>query len=299
MDEFNKIIKEIGKELNIKITLLSDNWLTILEKENKIRYIQGYKFSLNDHALGNILDDKGLFYDLMIYKKYPIIEHKVIFKETNKKEIVKYFNDNNQKIVVKGNIGTCGKEVFLIDDEKDLLNKIDFLFQSQFSISLCPYYNILHEYRVIVLDNEAKIIYGKKRPKVIGDGKSNLLELAKKFNKEYFSVKENCNFDCDYIPKLNELVELSFQFNLSKGSIAFFDLEKEFKDKIIDLALSISNDINLFFGSIDIIETVNHKLFIMEANSGVMMDNIIKQHENGYNIAYNIYKEAVEKMFKE
>ena len=37
----------------------------------------------------------------------------------------------------------------------------------------------------------------------------------------------------------------------------------------------------------------------MEANSGVMMDNIIKQHENGYNIAYNIYKEAVEKMFKE
>ena len=299
MDEFNKIIKEIGKELNIKITLLSDNWLTILEKENKIRYIQGYKFSLNDHALGNILDDKGLFYDLMIYKKYPIIEHKVIFKETNKKEIVKYFNDNNQKIVVKGNIGTCGKEVFLIDDEKDLLNKIDFLFQSQFSISLCPYYNILHEYRVIVLDNEAKIIYGKKRPKVIGDGKSNLLELAKKFNKEYFSVKENCNFDCDYIPKLNELVELSFQFNLSKGSIAFFDLEKEFKDKIIDLALSISNDINLFFGSIDIIETVNHELFIMEANSGVMMDNIIKQHENGYNIAYNIYKEAVEKMFKE
>ena len=69
MQEFNNLIKEICDELNINITLLSDNWLTVLEKDNNINYIQGYKFGLNNHALGNIIDDKGLFYDLLTYKK--------------------------------------------------------------------------------------------------------------------------------------------------------------------------------------------------------------------------------------
>lgn len=299
MNEFNKIIKEIAKELDIKITLLSDNWLTVLEKNNKIKYIQGYKFDLNDHALGNILDDKGLFYDLMIYKNYPIIKHKVIFHETSEKEIINFFNENNQKIVVKGNLGTCGKEVFLIDNEIDLINKINELFQSQFSISLCPYYDILHEYRVIVLDNKERIVYGKCKPLLRGDGKSTLLELAINFNKEYFGKKENQNFDLNYIPKLNEEYLINFQFNLSKGSISFFDIEDTLKNKITNLALNIAKELNILFGSIDIIETVDHKLFVMEANSGVMMDNVIKQHKDGKIIAYNIYKDAITKMFEE
>ena len=37
----------------------------------------------------------------------------------------------------------------------------------------------------------------------------------------------------------------------------------------------------------------------MEINSGVMMDNFIKQDNNGYDIAKDIYKCAVEEMFKE
>lgn len=299
MNEFNKIIKDIGKELNIKVTLLSDNWLTILEKDNQIRYIQGYKFSLNDHGLGNILDDKGLFYDLMIYKKHPIIEHNVIFKETAYDDIIAYFHQNNDKLVVKGNLGTCGREVFLVDNEVDLQKRINELFLSQFSISLCPFYNILHEYRVIVLSGSAKIIYGKKRPIIIGDGRSNLLSLAKKFNDQYYSLSKNQNFDKEYVPKLNERVDLNFQFNLSKGAIAFFEIENSLKEKIINLALNVANDANIRFGSIDIIETDNHELFIMEANSGVMMDNIIKQRDNGYEVAFNIYKEAILKMFEE
>ena len=90
MKEFNKIIKKIGEELGIKVTLLSDDWLTILEKDNKIHYIQGYKFDLNNHGIGNILDDKGLFFDLLRYKKIPIIEHLVIFQDYDKKKVLDY-----------------------------------------------------------------------------------------------------------------------------------------------------------------------------------------------------------------
>ena len=36
----------------------------------------------------------------------------------------------------------------------------------------------------------------------------------------------------------------------------------------------------------------------MEINSGVMLDNFIRLHDNGYNIAKQTYKEAIELMFK-
>ena len=36
MKEFNNIIKKIGEELGIKVTLLSGDWVTILEKNNQI-----------------------------------------------------------------------------------------------------------------------------------------------------------------------------------------------------------------------------------------------------------------------
>lgn len=297
MEEFNKLIQSIGEELNIKVTLLSDNWLTILEKDEDIHYIQGYKFDLNNHGLGNIIDDKGLFYDLLTYKNLPIIEHYVIFQNYNKNEVLDYFNSHNKEIVIKGNIGTCGKEVYKVNNEKDLFEKIDYLFQSQFSISLCPYYDIINEYRVIVLNDEVRVIYGKQRPIVVGNGKSSLRELANSFNPLYYKGDKLQKLD-EYIPKEDEEVVLNFQFNLSNGALMFLDIEPSLKKELEDLAIKVSKATNLMFGSVDIIKTRDNKLLIMEANSGVMMNSFIKQHENGYNIAKNIYKDAINLMFK-
>ena len=299
MKEFNNIVKKICNELDIKLTFLSDGWVMVLEKDEKIKYIESNRFSLNTHAIANIMNDKGLFYDLMINRNFPIIEHKVVFKNTNENEIIDFFNSNKKNIIVKGNIGMCGKEVFLINDLKILLDKVKELLINQYSISLCPYYDILHEYRVIVLDNEVKLIYGKTRPKIIGDGISNLLILAKKFNNDYFSKLENQTFDINYIPKIGEEIILNFQFNLSKGSLSFLEIDDALKNKIIDLALKVCQKTDIRFASIDIIETKSHELLIMEANSGVTINKFINQHKDGYKIAYNIYKDAIMKMFEE
>lgn len=297
MKEFDKILIEICQELNIKLSTISDDWVKIFEKDHKIKYLVGFKFSSNDHAIGNILDDKGLFYELLTLKNYPIIEHKVIFKETNEDIIKDYFYKNNQEIVLKGNIGSLGNEVFLIKDINDLLNKIDYLFKSQYSLSLCPYYDILHEYRTIILDNKVMFVYGKNKPKIIGDGISTIKELAINFNKDYY-----LNYDFEnnnYIPKKDEIVELNWQFNLSKGATYFENIDDKLKDKIINMATNIVKDINIKFASIDIIETKNHELLVMEGNSGVMMDNVIKQNIKNRDIVKNIYKEAIIKMFNE
>lgn len=299
MTEFNNIIKKICEEENINLTFLSDNWLMVLEKNNKIRYIEGYKFDLNSHALGNILDDKGLFFDLLSLKHLPIIEHFVIFNNYDKKKVRDYFYQHNQKIVVKGNSGTCGLEVFKVENEEELFNVIDKLFLKEFSISLCPFYDIKNEYRVIVLNNEARIIYGKEKPKVVGDGKSTLQELAFIYN-DFYKKNSDMIHNSHYVPTLGEEVELNFQFNLSRGAKMFLEINSDLKSKIISLALLVAKTCNIKFGSVDIINTYNNRLLVMEANSGVMMDNYIRFNgEVGYHDAYNLYKDAVNLMFQE
>ena len=296
MDNFHKIIDKIGEELGIKVTRLSDDWLTVLEKGQQTHYIQGYKFDLNCHGIGNIMDDKGLFYDLLVYKNIPIIEHKVIFDNYQRSEVLDYFHSLNKEIIVKGNIGTCGKEVFKVNNEKELFDVIDKLFLKEFSISLCPYYDIINEYRVIVLNNEARIVYGKERPKIIGDGKKTIRELAIEFNDYYqnYEFKEPL-----YIPKKEEEILLNYQFNLSNGAKMFVDIDESLKEKLISLALQVTKACNITFASVDIIYTKDHQLLVMEANSGVMMDNYLRfMGDIGYHTAYELYKDAIKLMFE-
>lgn len=293
MDNFREIIKKIGEELDIKVTLLSDNWVFALEKNNEIHYIQGYKFDLNDHGIGNIMDDKGLFNDLMKYKDLPTIEQIGFYQVYDKDIVLDYFN-KHKKIIVKGNIGTCGENVYLVTNEEDLFNKIDYLLKKQNSISIEPYYDIKNEYRVILLNKEVKIIYGKERPVIIGDGKKTVKELAIEFNEFFLHNKVKNSL---YIPKLGERVELDYRYNLSQGARLFIDIDNELKNKLIDIAKKVTSTLNINFASVDIIHTTDNKLLVLEANSGVMMDNYIRLCPNGYQNAYNVYLEAIKLMF--
>lgn len=294
MDNFYKILNEIGEELGINITYLSGGWVTVLEKDNQIHYIHGYKFDLNNHGIGNLMDDKGLFNDLLVYKNFPTTTQLSVFMTYDREKVLEYFKQNNNTLIVKGNLGTCGMNVYLVHDEKDLFDKMDLLLSKQDSISLEPYYDIESEYRVILLNGEVKVVYGKRKPIIVGDGIHTIRELAVNFN-EFFvnnEVKKP-----DYIPKINEKVELDFRFNLSMGARLFYDVDEELKNRIIEFATNVSKTFNISFASIDIIHTTDDKLLVLEANSGVMMDNFIKQYPNGYNYAYGIYKEAIKLMF--
>lgn len=297
MKAFNEMIKKIGEELGIKTTILSDNWTIVLEKDGKTRYITGYQFDLNHHAIGNIMDDKGLFWDLLRYKNIPIIEQYVIFHNYDKDKVLDYFKKHNNEIIVKGNISNAGKEVFKINDEKTLFDTIDKLLLKQFSISLCPYYHIINEYRVIILDNVVRNIFGKEKPKVIGDGKKNILELAREYN-PYYIEHEDKIVNPYYILKDKEMAELSFKFNLSEGAKSFTDISNDLKEKIISLALRVTKELDITFASVDIIYTEDHELLVLEANSGVTMNKFILQNKDGYDLAYSIYLDAVKLMFK-
>lgn len=296
MNQIQHIIKEICEKKNIEYSLVSKEWIMILKKQNQIRYIVGYKFDLNDHGVGKICDDKYAFYDVLRQFELPLVEHYIVFKKYNIEEILTYAKTYQYHMVIKSNIGTCGNDMYYVKNAFSLKTAVEQLLKKHSSISLSPYYDIKTEYRCIVLNGKVELFYGKKRPIVYGDGTSTIYELLHKFNPYYFEGKKD--FEWNRVLNSNETYEYNWQFNLSKGAIPFLVNDEIIKNKVEALALKTSEILNLHFASIDIIELKTGEFLILEANSGVMMENFIHFFENGKQVAYSIYEKAVEALFE-
>ena len=304
LDNFHKIIEEICDKKNIECKLVSKDWVTILKKDNKVRFITGCKFPLNNHALGEILDDKYALYDVLKELDIPVSEHHILYNSDNKnkyavgandRQLVMDFFDKYKHIVLKTNTGTCGHDVYNIQNKNEINLILDKLFSKYSAISYCPFYRIINEYRVIILNKEIKLIYKKIKPVVIGDGIKTIKELLIEFNYDYFINKLNDEKYNKVLDK-NEIFEYNWKFNLSQGAMANFDIDNDTLDKINNIVNKILSKLDIKFASIDIIKTDNN-LLVLEINSGVMMENLYRILDNK-EIIYNIYSEAIDELFK-
>lgn len=295
--QFNKIIKQICQEKNIQYDELSDDWVIKLKKDDKNRFLVGYKFDLNTQSTAEICNDKFALFAVLECEGIQAIKHNIIFKNEENK-LNRYFNDYNQDIVLKPNNGTCGNNVLHISDYNKLKYEYTRLIGKCYSVDICPFYNIENEYRVIYLPNKQHI-YKKIKPIITGDGIHTVRELLINFNKEYFSKEENLNnksVSADYIPASGEIIEYEWRFNLSKGA-KIDNVDDKEKEILMNIVRKIVEVIGVKFVSIDIVKLTNQQYMVMEINSGVMMENLIKLQENGEQIAKDLYGEAIDLMF--
>lgn len=297
INNVQKIIKEICDEKGISFKLVSDNWIGILEKEDKIKYIVGYKFPLNDQAAGRICDDKYAVYEVMKNYNVPTAEHFIVFDDYDRSKIVEYCKKYGFDMVVKNNQGTCGNDMYHTVNEEDLFDKLDKILVKNHSVSLSPFYDIKTEYRMIVLNDEVELVYGKKKPVVVGDGKKTIYELLCDFNENYFA-KYKDDESMKRILEDNEEYEYNWQFNLSKGAMPFFIEDKEKEDILKKRALEIAKILGVTFVSVDLIELYDGSFILLEVNSGVMMNNFSRNLEEGKMIAKRIYTKVIDEMFK-
>ena len=118
------------------------------------------------------------------------------------------------------------------------------------------------------------------------------------FNHDFFIDKlEDSKYD-GVLPK-NEKFEYGWKFNLSQGSIAKKLNDEALKDRLIKIAKQVCKEINLKFGSIDIIETTDDKLLVLEVNSGVMLENYVRLNPDEYNVVKDIYRKAITSLFNQ
>ncbi|MBP3708625.1 MAG: hypothetical protein J6J36_08550 [Clostridia bacterium] len=294
---FGKIIEEICNEQNIKINKMSDDWIIELNKNGITKYILGYKFDLNSSCTSEICNDKYALFSILENSAIPVIKHDILFGN-NEKKLLTMAEQLDYNFVLKPNNGTCGNNIFHITCKNEVIDTYRKISRLG-NICVCPFYNIKNEFRIIYLNGKAEHIYKKVKPTIVGNGKSTIKELLLRFNSEYYKDEKkfiNKKYNIDYIPKDGEIIEYEWRFNLSKGA-TISEAKDEEKKELFKLALLAAEKINLKFGSIDIIKTIDNQYKIIEINSGVMMENLINLENEGYEIAKNIYKKAIELMF--
>jgi glutathione synthase/RimK-type ligase-like ATP-grasp enzyme len=308
-NNFFKIIDELCNEKNINQKKLSFGWIRELKKENKVRNIVRYTFDLNTAAFFNIACDKYATYEVLSNNNIPMIPHMMVFNPKTKanyvdenilKKIDEVFKKYNEKIVIKANNSSQGKDVFYCHNHKEIKNIIEKLFnEGNDSVSVCPYLDIEYEYRTIFLDGNIEFVYKKQKPYVLGNGINTVNELIQKLPNHKFNYAFYEDLDLGYIPKENEIVEISWKHNLSSGAIPLLiDKDDKYIKQVEEIAKNAGNTINAEFASIDISQTKQGEILVMEVNASVCMNKFSEIIPGGYEIAKKIYGKAIDKMFK-
>ena len=298
---YQNLIKNICEEEKIECTSISHNWGFVLKKNGVIKCILGYHFPLDDQAIGGIIDDKFALYDLCKHLNISIIEHQILwnpksnFGSNSLENLKNYFYKYQKDVVLKPNNGTQGNGVFHITNESTLNNISKDLFKTNFSISICPFYDTPKEYRVIILDNVVKLSFEKERVTVVGDGLHSIKELLNMANPSYFHKVKFSKKD-NKILKVGESFTYDWRFNLNKGAIAQEIKDENIRKKVEEFALSVAQKLHIRFASYDIIN-YNNTLYLMEINSGVCINLVTNFFKNGDLLAKEIYREAILKMF--
>jgi len=299
---YTRIIKEICKTNYIELSSFSSDWVFLLKKEDKLRYILAYQFDLNTAAVQGICKDKCAASDILRYHNVPCVEHNFFTSPVSsylpKSGNIKFLHEllgKYSKLVCKPNEGASGNNVFSVSNGGELEHAMARIFDSAESMAVSPYYEIEKEYRLIVLDGQLKLVFSKEIPYVKGDGHSTLAELIS--NSPYPTLPAETEYlNLGRVLEKDEIWKYGWKHNLAHGAVAQVVTDEALIGGLSDLATLASSVLNIRFASIDIILTEGGYR-VLEINSGVMMEHFASSSPENYAKAKEIYEEAILLMF--
>lgn len=269
-----QIILDICKKEGIKVKRLSRDWLFRLEKNGQVRYIFKNCPSLNSQSSGLIAADKFATFEVLRAAGIPVIEHSILYPFDNHCDFAEdcntleyltdYFNQHQQDIVLKPNCGSGGCGISRITSASQFSQALKDAFAHAESASLCPFYHIQREYRIIMLDGEPRLVYGKERG---DDWRFNLQNGANSIEVTDSIFREQL------ISLAKRVVE---ELNLRFCSVDIIELDPS------DPHATSSPP----------------TLLVIEVNSSVATSHYLEQHPAQASLIENIYHDAVLKMFE-
>ena len=181
------LLEQVCARQNLQLVRLSKGYLAALTRkfapanpsdpalspppQSLTRYIWGRDFGLNPASSAAILNDKYAIYETLTYHHIPAVECQIIYPEGDPNPwavgcnslafAAQYFCAHGSHIVLKPNYGSQGIGVRQITSLPELARAYREAFARSYSASLCPFYNIQHEYRVVILDGTVRLAYMK------------------------------------------------------------------------------------------------------------------------------------------
>lgn len=262
---FNHILREIATENGYKIARVIDAVFE-LKKNNKRVYLKGKDLGLNSSLSNKLSQNKAITYEILRRNKIKSVPHYQIYhpevysifgnqKKRNRTRINMIVKREKFPLVIKPAKGSSGENVEIVQNKREISKISKNIFERNDEIVLSPFRVINHEYRVVVLNRKVELIFDKVRTEK-REFRHNLCLGAKP-----------------------EVVEKT---------------DKNYK-KLEALAKRAAKTLDLNFVSVDIIETDEKGLEVLEINSMVSLGHFAGVSKENYEIAKNIYKKALKK----
>lgn len=280
---------------------LSDGWLLRIKTRSFTHFIFGYDLGLNSSAAAQLANDKSATFDALQAADIPAIAH-VLFHSPrmtpyvspagNWRRLIGLFDAWNQDVVLKPHMGTGGDQVSRARTIRELEEIAQSLLSSNRAITVSPFYDFAAEYRVIVLNGEARVIFRKERRFIVGDGVSTAGALAAEASAGSTSTDLGHGLDLAYVPAAGETILLEWRHNLGHGATP---VSVEFgADNLIPvLSKAAVRELGLRFASVDIAAGAEAK--VLEVNSGVMLDLYAQTSGENRGTATKIYEDALDR----
>ncbi|MCL2494858.1 MAG: hypothetical protein FWE98_04285 [Oscillospiraceae bacterium] len=300
-----RILKEICSDEAIDLASFSHDWILRLQKGDRLAFLFGYNFGVNNAACARICDDKSAASEILAYTGIPAVEHhffmtplhmQYVGENGNWARIVQLLEEHGA-LVCKANEGTGGNAVCLVKDRAQLEKAVHRIFSQHQNLAVSPYCEILKEYRVVVLKGAAKLAYAKHVPYVVGDGESSIRELLLNFMRDAQTLisVELDDAALDKVLESGAIRNLNWKSNLGQGASPEIVESGALLSALSDLAARAAGALSIDFASVDIVDTPEG-MKVLEVNCGIMMENFIRSAPENYATAKSIYREAVLEM---
>ncbi|MGB3023820.1 MAG: hypothetical protein WBB39_03355 [Candidatus Saccharimonadales bacterium] len=161
-----RIARGICTAHGIEFSAFSDDWVLRLRKGDVTKWIIGYTFDINTSGSAGVANDKVATYEALYAASVPAVEHYLAITRTSphllESNIAKI--PSTSQVIAKPVSGGGGRYVTMLPTieaaRKFLLDTAD----DEWSVS--PYYDVVCETRVILLDQTLLCCYQKSNPTI-------------------------------------------------------------------------------------------------------------------------------------
>lgn len=311
-----RLVREAAEAMGARVESLGEGWILRITKDGTPRHVHGYSFDLNPAATHQICCDKAATAEVLRASRVACVEHRLVLHP----EMARYvphsgtwsallaaFEAWGRDVVVKENEGTGGRGVVRCQRVIELERAVYGAFGRTMSLAVCPFVDVRHEYRFVMLQGACLLAYEKIRASVVGDGSRSVMELISAQHalegRALAALLENLAEDerraLTSVPGAGEKRLLNWRHNLGQGASAIvLDMDALRKDPAWDLAHQAAAALGLQFGSVDVIIDDAGTRRVLEVNSGVMMEFLARTLANGEVLAREVYGRAVRAMLE-
>lgn len=165
-----------ANSVGASVEWLSFHWVARFKRRQALVHIIGNSFPLNPGSVDHICDDKVATYLSLSTCSIPAVPHHLLhFPWFTRTEAIDHvLSVICYPLVVKPLEGSGGTQVILVDNDDQLRVALDEVRLRHRAAAVCPYINILDEYRAVVLDGECRILFRKRQNNSSAEWRHNL-----------------------------------------------------------------------------------------------------------------------------